>query len=76
MKQEIEKRADAAAKMLLLTLTQNFDDIGAILEEYEESHDDFELYHSRTYQALTVGYFALQQGMRKMNTELYKTEKI
>ena len=53
--------------MLLQTLTRNYEDVGVILDEFEETHDDYEKYKSKYYQALGAGYFFLQRGIEKMN---------
>lgn len=66
MKQHSEKRAKAAVELLLKTMDQNVADIGTILDDFEETHDDYEKFKSKDYQALGVGYFALQQGIKKM----------
>ncbi|MBD5337707.1 MAG: hypothetical protein HDR98_01120 [Bacteroides sp.] len=70
MKKLAEKRTEDGVRLLLQSMTRNWEDIGVILEEFEETHDDYEKFKSKAYQALGVGYFALQTGIEKMNSIL------
>lgn len=73
MKQHSEKRTEAAVKLLIETLTQNLNDTGIILDEFEEAHSDWECDQSKQYAALVAGYFALKEALDKINNRLNKT---
>lgn len=72
MKQESERRADQAIKVLLQALTHNYYDTGVILDEYEATHNDAELCYSKQYNALVAGHFALKEAIDKINGQLNK----
>lgn len=72
MKQDIEKRTEAAVKILLQTLTQNEHDTGILLDEFEATHDEAERERSRHYDALVAGHFALKESIEKINNRLNK----
>lgn len=72
MKQHSEKRIEAAVKLLTETLTQNFNDTGIILDEFEAAHDDWECEQSKQYDALVAGHFALKDALEKINNRLNK----
>lgn len=52
MKQQTERRTEAALRMLLENFSRNIDDAGQIIEEYESAHSESECAESRQYQAL------------------------
>ncbi len=54
------------------TLEQNVADTGTILDEFEVTHDDYELCHSKQYGALNAGYFAMKDAIDKINNQLNK----
>ena len=70
MKQHSEKRTEVAVKLLIESLTQNFNDAGIILDEFEASHDDWECDQSKQYAALVAGHFALKDALEKINNRL------
>lgn len=72
MKQHSEKRTEVAVKLLIESLTQNFNDTGIILYEFEASHDDWECDQSKQYAALVAGHFALKDALEKINNRLNK----
>jgi len=72
MKQQSERMADNAIRVLLQTLNRNVCDTGTVLDIYEETHDDYELTYSRQYQALVAGHFALKDAIDKINNQLNK----
>ncbi len=72
MKQHSEKRTEVAVKLLIESLTQNFNDTGIILDEFEASHDDWESDQSKQYAALVAGHFALKDALEKINNRLNK----
>lgn len=72
MKQQSEQRTDQAVKLLLQTLEQNVTDTGIILDEFEDTHDDYELRQSKQYSALNAGYFAMKDAIDKINDQLNK----
>ena len=72
MKQHSEKRTEVAVKLLIESLTQNFNDAGIILDEFEASHDDWECDQSKQYAALVAGHFALKDALEKINNRLNK----
>ncbi len=72
MKQHSEKRTEVAVKLLIESLTQNFNDTGIILDEFEASHDDWECDQSKQYAALVAGHFALKDALEKINNRLNK----
>ena len=72
MKQHSEKRTEVAVKLLIESLTQNFNDTGIILDEFEASHDDWECDQSKQYAALVAGHFALKEALDTINNRLNK----
>ena len=72
MKQHSEKRTEVAVKLLIESLTQNFNDTGIILDEFEASHDDWECDQSKQYAALVAGHFALKETLETINNRLNK----
>lgn len=72
MKQNSEQRIDHAIKTLLQTLEQNVTDTGIILDEFEATHNDYELCSSKQYNALNAGHFALKDAIDKINDQLNK----
>lgn len=72
MKQHSEKRTEVAVKLLIETLTQNLNDTGIILSEFEASHNDIECGESKHYAALVAGHFALKEVLEKINNQLNK----
>ena len=72
MKQKSEQRTDQAIKLLLQTLERNVTDTGIILDEFEATHNDYELCHSKQYNALNAGHFALKSAIEKINKQLNK----
>lgn len=72
MKQHSEKRTEVAVKLLIKTLTQNFNDTGIILDEFEATHNDWECDQSKQYAALVAGHFALKDALEKINNQLNK----
>jgi hypothetical protein len=72
MKQHSEQRTERAVGLLLQTLEQNVADTGTILDEFEVTHDDYELCHSKQYGALNAGYFAMKDAIDKINNQLNK----
>lgn len=72
MKQYSEKITETAIKLLIETLTQNFNDTGKILDEFEATHDDWECYKSKQYNALVAGHFALKNAIDRIEKQLNK----
>ena len=72
MKQYSEKRTETAVKLLIKTLTRNFNDTGIILDEFEATHDDWECDQSKQYAALVAGHFALKEAIDEINNRLNK----
>lgn len=72
MKQKSEQRTGEAIRLLLQTLEQNLADTCTILGEYEATHNDYELCHSKQYSALNAGHFALKDAIDKINYQLNK----
>ena len=72
MKQESERRTEQAVTLLLQTLARNLEDTGAILDEFEATHDEYESDQSNTYSALVVGHFALKEAIDRINHQLNK----
>lgn len=72
MKQQSEKRTEQAVKMLIQALTRYFDDTRRVLDEFEESHNDWECEQSKQYAALVAGHFALEATIDKINNQLNK----
>lgn len=59
-------------ELLLQIMEQNVADVEIILDEFEATHDDYELCHSRQYGALNAGYFAMKDAIDKINNQLNK----
>lgn len=74
MKQHSEKRTEEAVRLLLKTLDQNVTDIGIILDEFESTHDDYELSHSMYYEALGAAHFTMKQAIERINKRLNKLD--
>lgn len=72
MKQHSEQRTERAVGLLLQTLEQNVADTGIILDEFEATHNDYELCQSKQYSALNAGYFAMKDAIDKINNQLNK----
>lgn len=72
MKQHSEKRTEVAVKLLIESLTQNFNDTGIVLDEFEATHDDWECDQSKQYAALVAGHFALKEAIDEINNRLNK----
>lgn len=72
MKQHSEKRTEVAVKLLIESLTQNFNDTGIVLDEFEATHDDWECDQSKQYAALVAGHFALEEALDTINNRLNK----
>lgn len=72
MKQLSEKRTEVAVKLLIETLTQNLNDTGIILSEFEATHNDWECDQSKRYAALVAGHFALKETIDEINNRLNK----
>ena len=72
MKQYSEKRTETAVKLLIKTLTRNFNDTGIILDEFEATHVDWECDQSKQYAALVAGHFALKEALETINNRLNK----
>ena len=72
MKQYSEKRTEVAVKLLIESLTQNFNDTGIVLDEFEATHDDWECDQSKQYAALVAGHFALKEVLDTINNRLNK----
>lgn len=72
MKQHSEKRTEVAVKLLIETLTQNLNDTGTILDDFEATHNDWECYQSKQYAALVAGHFALKEAIDEINNRLNK----
>ena len=72
MKQKSEQRTGEAIRLLLHILEQNLADTGKILDEFEASHNNYELCHSKQYNALNAGHFALKEAIDKINKQLNK----
>lgn len=75
MKQHSEKRTEVAVKLLIESLTQNFNDTGIVLDEFEATHDDWECDQSKQYAALVAGHFALKEAIDKINNRLNRNNK-
>ena len=71
-KQHSEKRTESAVGILLKTLEQNVTDTGSILDEFEETHTDYECDQSKAYDALVAGHFALKEAIERINNRLNK----
>lgn len=72
MKKLSEKYVENALKMLHDTLLRNITDISAVLDMYEMTHDDYELCYNKPYNALSAGWYAIQEAVSKMNNQLNK----
>lgn len=72
MKQQSEKRTEAAVRLLIETLTQNLNDTGTVLDEFEAVHNDWECSQSKEYAALVAGHFALKEAIDRINKQLNK----
>ena len=72
MKQQSEQRTDRAIKLLLQTLERNVNATGIILDEFEATHNYYELCYSKQYNALNAGHFALKDAIDKINDQLNK----
>ncbi len=72
MKQFSEKRTEVAVKLLIETLTQNLNDTGIVLDEFEATHNDWECDQSKQYAALVAGHFALKEAIDEINNRLNK----
>ena len=72
MKQHSEKRTEVAVKLLMETLTQNLNDTGVVLDEFEATHNDWECDQSKQYAALVDGHFALKEAIDEINNRLNK----
>ncbi len=72
MKQHSEKRTEVAVRLLIETLTQNLNDTGIVLDEFEETHNDRECDQSKQYAALVAGHFALKEAIDEINNRLNK----
>lgn len=72
MKQASEQQAEKTIKQLLEVLTHNWHDTGIVLDNYEATHDDYELCYSKEYNALSAGHFALKEAIDKINYQLNK----
>ena len=72
MKQHSEKRTEVAVKLLIESLTQNFNDSGIVLDEFEATHNDWECNQSKQYAALVAGHFALEEALDTINNRLNK----
>lgn len=72
MKQHSEKRTEVAVKLLIETLTQNLNDAGVVLDEFEATHNDWECDQSKQYSALVAGHFALKEAIDEINNRLNK----
>ncbi len=72
MKQHSEKRTEVAVKLLIESLTQNFNDTGIVLDEFEATHNDWECNQSKQYAALVAGHFALEEALDTINNRLNK----
>ena len=72
MKQHSEKRTEVAVKLLIESLTQNFNDTGIVLDEFEATHNDWECNQSKQYAALVAGHFAQEEALDTINNRLNK----
>lgn len=72
MKEQTERRAEAAVRILLETLGRNIDDTGQIIEEYESAHSESECAESRQYQALVGCRDAMKDTIDKTINRLNK----
>lgn len=72
MKQQSEKRTEVAVRLLVETLTQNLNDTGIVLDEFEATHNDWECAQSKQYCALVAGHFTLKKAIDKINNRLNK----
>lgn len=70
MKQLSEKRTEVAVKLLIETLTQNLNDTGIVLDEFEAAHNDWECDQSKQYAVLVAGHFALKKAIDEINNRL------
>lgn len=61
---------ETAVKLLLQTLTRNLADTGAVLDEFEATHNELECDQSKQYNALVAGHFALNDAIEKINNLL------
>lgn len=71
-KQHSEKRTEETVRLLLQTLTRNYEDVGLILEEFEETHDDYECDQSKQYAALVAGHFAIEEAIERIKNQINK----
>lgn len=72
MKAYAEHIVENSIKELLQTLQRNVTDTGIILDEFEATHNDYELCYSKQYNALNAGHFALKDAIDKINDQLNK----
>lgn len=73
MKEQTERLAESAVKMLISMLERNVVDTGAVLDGYEATHSEAELEESRHYQALVVGYESMRATIKRMNRQLNRS---
>ena len=60
------------SELLMDTLTQNLNDTGVVLDEFEATHNDWECDQSKQYAALVAGHFALKEAIDEINNRLNK----
>lgn len=72
IKQHTEKRAETAVGILLKSLGRDWYDTGVLLDEFEETHTEYECDQSKIYGALVAGHFALKEAIDKINKQLNK----
>lgn len=72
MKKQSEQWVENALKELNATLQRNITDISEVMDAYEATHDDYELCYSKPYNALSAGWYTIQEAVSKMNQQLNK----
>lgn len=69
-KQQAEERVSNAVRQVLHTLARNLEDMGTVLEGYEQTHSSREMDASREYGGLVAGYFGTEELIKKINKAL------
>lgn len=71
-KQRSEEMAGRAIMQLTDVAMRYMEDVGTVLKEFENTHNDHELATSVEYQTLLAGHHGLEATMEEMNEQLNK----
>lgn len=71
-KQRSEEMAGRAIMQLTDVAMRYMEDVGMVLKEFENTHNDHELATSVEYQTLLAGHHGLEAMMEEMNEQLNK----